>query len=64
MIIHLGVIYFAVIFSANVATTVIFLVCPFHIICLILILTIRRLPPYVFPTSSGLEELLSLLGNI
>lgn len=64
MIVNLGVVYFAVIFAANVATTVIFLVCPFHIICFILIFNIRRLLPYVLPTCSGLEDLTSLWGSI
>ena len=33
MVLNLGVVYFAVIFAANVATTVVFLVGPLYYIC-------------------------------
>ena len=33
MVLNLGVIYFAVIFAANVATTVVFLVGPLYYMC-------------------------------
>jgi len=61
MVQNVGVIYFAVIFAANVATTVVFLVGSLYYMCKASIINILRLLPYVphiYPWCKGIKILI------